>query len=515
MPFLALFTVVAILMGDSSLADASPTASSSIPVNVRNDDPLIYYHGRWDRSPGTWWAGSGFKLNVDGLSSLVLTLGPHTTSPNVSIGVSVDYGPFNIVNMSAGNNVVPLTPVQSDADENKPAHHVVRINAQQWQDNRVNLESITLNAGAKLSPYEPSKLAFQFIGDSLSADILSYGNVHGVSYQFFRTEDTGYYYTTDHNYTTPWNFARDRPAATHVVIHIGANDSAQNVTADAFVDTYLKFINKLRTIYTHQPIFVFTPWGWPQPDGSISQYYEVSYTKIVDSRHAAGDSNVFLVNTTGWVTLQDVFADNLHPTVDGHMKIASFFEHWLQNWGLKPEKHASILALLTRLLRSLSARRAASSRSVSRPCLEDARVMSDPTDVAEVPNDEYKCARDGRERRFAVSSSRRYTWWSEEDWFCEETESSRCIVGGRGARVSEATEYRELALSEDDDAAASENGDINFPGIEWVLSPLMSFFASSSISGVNEREGSWSPRAGALTCRQQQLVRAHLVQRKC
>ncbi|KAA1475977.1 hypothetical protein DENSPDRAFT_784230 [Dentipellis sp. KUC8613] len=360
-------------MGDSSLANASPTVSSSSPVNVRSDDPLIYFHGRWDRSPGTWWAGSGFKLNVDGLSSLELTLGPHTTSPNVSIGVSVDYGPFNIVNVSAGNNVVPLTPVPSDTDENKPAHHVVRINAQQWQDNRVNLESITLNAGAELRPYEPSKLAFQFIGDSLSAgqylpggvdqawpfltgehfkaehvvtaqpgaalsDILSYGNVHGVSYQFFRTEDTGYYYTTDHNYTTPWDFSRDRPAATHVVIHIGANDASQNVTADAFVDTYLQFIKNLRTIYMHQPIFVFTPWGWPQPDGSISQYYEGSYTKIVNSRHAAGDSNVFLVNTTGWVTLEDVLADNLHPTVDGHMKIASFFEHWLEDWGLRPEK---------------------------------------------------------------------------------------------------------------------------------------------------------------------------------
>lgn len=22
---------------------------------IRNDDPLIYYHGRWDTSPGTWW----------------------------------------------------------------------------------------------------------------------------------------------------------------------------------------------------------------------------------------------------------------------------------------------------------------------------------------------------------------------------------------------------------------------------------------------------------------------------
>lgn len=36
-----------------------------------------------------------------------------------------------------------------------------------------------------------------------------------------QTEDTGYYYTTDHNFTTPWNFARDEPPPTHVIIHIG------------------------------------------------------------------------------------------------------------------------------------------------------------------------------------------------------------------------------------------------------------------------------------------------------
>ena len=36
-----------------------------------------------------------------------------------------------------------------------------------------------------------------------------------------KTEDDGFFYTTDHNYTTPWDFRRDVPAATHVVIHIG------------------------------------------------------------------------------------------------------------------------------------------------------------------------------------------------------------------------------------------------------------------------------------------------------
>jgi hypothetical protein len=125
-----------------------------------------------------------------------------------------------------------------------------------------------------LLPYTPQKTVFQFIGDSLSAvrlrsralsltyvlssaqgqylpqgvtqawpfvtaealraehrinaqpgatltDMESYGNVHGVSYEFFRTEDDEFFYTPSHNYTTPWNFARDVPAPTHFVVHIG------------------------------------------------------------------------------------------------------------------------------------------------------------------------------------------------------------------------------------------------------------------------------------------------------
>ncbi|EIM80236.1 uncharacterized protein STEHIDRAFT_68498 [Stereum hirsutum FP-91666 SS1] len=347
--------------------------ASTSPIVVQNKDPLIYYHGRWDDSPGTWWAGSGFKIHVENLSSMTLNLGPHTTSLLASIGVSLNYGDFTTVNVSEGSNTLPLQSLQSDSEENTTGKNVIRINTEGWQDNRINLENITLNSGAKVLPYKPSRLAFQFIGDSLSAgqylpkgvdqawpflvsesfkaehvvvaqpgaaltDIVSYGNVHGVSYQFFKTEDTGFYYTTDHNYTTPWDFKKDVPAATHVVSHIGANDASQNITANAFVDTYLDFLARLRTVYVHQPIFVFTPWGWPQPTGPNSFYYNGSYTEIVNERHAVGDKDVFLVNTTGWVSYEDVFPDNIHPTVEGHQKIAGLFEKWLEGWGLQPEK---------------------------------------------------------------------------------------------------------------------------------------------------------------------------------
>ncbi|TCD66242.1 hypothetical protein EIP91_001605 [Steccherinum ochraceum] len=370
MRLLILATLITVLRAVNATAVGSTAAD---PVLIPNNHPLIYFHGRWDASPGTWWGGSGLKLHVENLRTLSLHLGPHTTAPSASIGVSVDYQPFFQVNVSTGANIIPLIPAKKNNDDRKTST-VVRINAEGWQNNRVNLQSIQLNTGAKLLPYSTSKLTFQFIGDSLSAgqflpqgvdqawpfltgeafkaehvvvaqpgaalsDIVSYGNEHGLSFQFFRTEDDGYFYTTDHNFTTPWNFARDVPAATHVVIHIGANDAAQNVTGNAFEQTYLNFVSRLRTIYHAQPIFVFTPWGWPNADGSIGQYLQGSYERIVHARHALGDRNVFLVNTTGWVTFADVFPDNQHPTVAGHQKIAGLFEAWLKDWGLRPESH--------------------------------------------------------------------------------------------------------------------------------------------------------------------------------
>lgn len=86
-------------------------------------------------------AGSGFKLYVQNLKSLGLSLGEHTTIPLVSLGVSIDYQPFVTVNVSAGLNNIPIT---SEGNGKNP--RVVRINAEGWQNNRMNLESIVLNA---------------------------------------------------------------------------------------------------------------------------------------------------------------------------------------------------------------------------------------------------------------------------------------------------------------------------------------------------------------------------------
>lgn len=358
----------------SQVVEASPAPAAdsllSGTYTIKHTNPLIWYHGRWTDEPSTWWTGTGFKLNVLGLSSLSLNIGPVTTSPHAAVGISVDYEEFRTVNISAGTNVLPLNLPKSNSII--PKTHVVRIATEGWQNNRIELDSLTLNKGALLLPYKPSKLSFQFIGDSLTAgqydargvidtwafltgeafkaehrinaqpgacltDQLCWGNYHGVSYQYFRTEDTGYYYTTDHNYTTPWNFKKDLPP-THIFIHIGANDNAYNITGDSFKATYLAFLEKLRRLYPTQPIFILTPFGWPSADGNVYYYYEGVYQAVVDARKAAGDKHIYLVDTSGWQRYQDIFPDNSHPSEAGHAHIAEQMIAWLKNWGLKAQK---------------------------------------------------------------------------------------------------------------------------------------------------------------------------------
>ncbi|KAG8998016.1 hypothetical protein FRB94_010776 [Tulasnella sp. JGI-2019a] len=355
----------------TSLITARPAADAkpSGPVTIDHDNPLIFYHGRWTNEPSSWWAGTGIKLYVEDLQSLTLNIGEATTAPFAAAGLSIDYAPFVTVNISTGANVLPI-PASTAVKGGGKKTSVVRISTEEGYDNRIQIDSLVLNAGAKLLPYEPSKLHFQFIGDSLTAGYLDpqgvvdswafligesfkaenninamsgicltdqycYSNNRGLSFEYFRTEDTAYYYTTDHNYTTPWNFKKDL-TPTHIWITIGANDAAYDITDSAFEEVYAIFLANLRKLYPTQPIFINQPWAWPLSDGTFGYFYQGVYQTVVANRNAAGDKHVYYIDMTGWLDYDDVYPDNLHPTPEGHIKVAAKMAAWLENWGLKP-----------------------------------------------------------------------------------------------------------------------------------------------------------------------------------
>ncbi|KAK0481279.1 SGNH hydrolase-type esterase domain-containing protein [Armillaria novae-zelandiae] len=332
-------------------------------LTIVNNDPRIYFHGCWDSSPGSWWPGMGFKLLAQNLTMLSLNLETFTSSL-ASIGVSINYQNFSSVDVYPGSNEIPL-------GHPSPNGSVIHINAWGWQNNQILFQNLVLNSGvhiASMSLYKPTNVNFLFIGNSLSvgqyllmgvdqawpfivgewfkaehtviaqpgitlADVQSWYNTHGMSVQFFDTEDSNYATTPNHNYMTPWNFSHDKLTPTHIVIHIGAND-VSHVSASQFVQIYLAFIQHLRQYYPDQPIFVNLQRGWPQPNGSVSYYYIRSYQQIVSMSQ---DPNVHLIDMSGWVGYADIFPDNSHPNVAGHQKIAGEFANWLaNNFSLSP-----------------------------------------------------------------------------------------------------------------------------------------------------------------------------------
>ena len=100
-------------------------------------------------------AGSGFKLNVENIESLALNLGPHTTSPLTSVGVSLNYGPYVTLNVSEGSNIVPLGGASSMQESFSGKNTVVRITTEGWQDNRMQLESLVVNQASHSLDFLP------------------------------------------------------------------------------------------------------------------------------------------------------------------------------------------------------------------------------------------------------------------------------------------------------------------------------------------------------------------------
>lgn len=65
-----------------------------------------------------------------------------------------------------------------------------------------------------------------------------------------------------------------------------ANDNAYSISPANFTSTLSSFVDRLRTLYAKQPIFVFTPWGWPNGDGvsPFGLYYDGVYSSVVNKR---------------------------------------------------------------------------------------------------------------------------------------------------------------------------------------------------------------------------------------
>jgi hypothetical protein len=112
--------------------------------------------------------------------------------------------------------------------------------------------------------------------------------------------------------------------------------------------TYITFLHELRALYPTQPIFIMSPWGYPEPQG-VQPYFNAEDAAVLAGVH---DQNVHLINGTGWIEYGDTFPEcvalraatrvsadklhsELHPTPNGHSKIAYHTIDYLLNFGLQ------------------------------------------------------------------------------------------------------------------------------------------------------------------------------------
>jgi len=109
--------------------------------------------------------------------------------------------------------------------------------------------------------------------------------------------------------TDQWDFSRY--AADGVVINLGTNDKSHGVGAADFQAKYTAFLTRIRAKFPNAKLLAMR---------TFIGRYAAETQAAVRARNAAGDPDVFYVDTTGWLPA-DGLSDSVHPNDAGHEAI--------------------------------------------------------------------------------------------------------------------------------------------------------------------------------------------------
>jgi hypothetical protein len=312
-------------------------SQTNIPVN----HPDINYIGRWDKSNDneyhSYWGGAYVKIKFTG-TSLKMNL-----NKNATLIVSIDGG--EDVQIAAKTGIVDI-----NSEPLKEGTHVAIIAAQKRNDEIVT-SGFVLDEGANTLALPQSEI-IEYIGNSItSADMTSKDYLSAYAWHVGRmlpyTEHTqiampgitlvdGYSYypgwgaapqrgmeiqyfclkQPNLDFETKWDFLNYTPKI--IVINLGTNDAALNVPLDLFKSNYTEFIKKVRKEHALSEIFIMRP---------FNKSYAIETEELVNELNNEGDSKIHFIDTEGWLTDEDFYkerypSDKLHPSDDGHYKIA-------------------------------------------------------------------------------------------------------------------------------------------------------------------------------------------------
>ncbi|KAF1962933.1 acetylxylan esterase [Byssothecium circinans] len=335
----------------------------------------LSYKGRWDSRHVSWWAAPGLKFGFTG-QKVAISFGPLTTN-GVLVAYRVaglDWQLSNITSSGTHQLVSPATPgLNATQPSQLPLTFELRVT--NWGYG-VQISAIHLSKGEKLIKIPDFDRRIEFIGDSLTSgysatyeafsgfgynigaglgatefsitafpgiclhDAICWGNPRGQTYQWFRTADTSGRATQQYNTTPPlWDFS-SHPAADLVIINIGTNDNntANPVTREQYLQSYLDFIPKVHAVYPKANIILMSLWGGFSQLGNTYRQRPAYVDEIYDVfKKYESTGYVHYFDSTGILQHNDI-GPQWHPTDAGHMKIAAHVIRYINmkfGWALK------------------------------------------------------------------------------------------------------------------------------------------------------------------------------------
>ncbi|MEU4472625.1 cellulose binding domain-containing protein [Micromonospora sp. NPDC023888] len=311
------------------LAAGLPALSAQAAVGDGTPaDSNISFVGRWNKTNASayvpYWAGAYLRV---GFTGRTVKLRQRNT---IQLWASIDGRAFTSF---TGSGTINLTPTALAA-----GNHTLIVSYRQVAGSYTGdavFQGLILESGAgTFRPPARPKLV-EFVGDSITAGATS-SQLAVTDYAFKVGERLGYDHTqiaiggmclaetTDGCWaqetrywmssggqagTDQWDFSRY--TADGVVINLGTNDKSHGVSAATFQATYTTFLTRVRARFPNAKLFAMR---------TFIGRYAAETEAAVRARNAAGDANVFYVDTTGWLPSGGL-SDSVHPNDAGHQAI--------------------------------------------------------------------------------------------------------------------------------------------------------------------------------------------------
>ncbi|MEP7109235.1 MAG: SGNH/GDSL hydrolase family protein [Ferruginibacter sp.] len=331
-----------ILTSYGLLAMAQPRQVYFVPAS----DPNIQYIGRFDFSakdkPAFMYSGCTIRTSFTGTSVSVLM---QEDSLRNWFTVKLDDSIF-IFKADKKDGVYSLA--QSLPDQK----HLLEISRRtEWHGGNTTFSGFNIDEGKKLEPVKRYKRLMEFIGDSYTCgygnegksredhfsyetenNYASFGAITARSfnagyigicrsgigmYQGYGGDKTftqpNHYDETITGSTTPWDYATNQVQV--VIIDLGANDLSVNLDSAQFVNTYIKFVQKIRLLYPKAKIVCVAG-----PSGPGDQWVKFqSHVEAVAGNFKGIDKRIYYFKFSPF----EPNGSDWHPNVKEHQQMAN------------------------------------------------------------------------------------------------------------------------------------------------------------------------------------------------